>query len=74
VNRIAMLAGPHVRHALLCRLLGRKQRPRARYCDACNTPHAQERNRRNWLEHQRRERARLKALEAIKYRARTLVG
>jgi hypothetical protein len=48
----------------------RKQRPRARYCEACNTPHVQERNRRNWLEHVRRERDRLKAQEAIKFRAR----
>jgi hypothetical protein len=35
----------------------RKQRPRARYCDGCNTPHV-------------RERDRLKAMEAIRFRAR----
>ena len=50
----------------------RKQRPRARYCDACNTPHVRERIQRNWLEYRRRQRDRLMAEEVRKYRARSI--
>ena len=52
----------------------RKQRPRARYCDACNTTHVRERAQKALLEHRRRQNDRLKAEAAIKYRAGALDG
>ena len=58
-------------YCLICGV--RKQRPGARYCDACNTPHVRERNRRHWQEDERRESDRLRAQEAARYRVRVSV-